>query len=185
MHNFSDCQDPNCDVHLFIERLVNNIKSKRLMDEKKDFFMGYYLRNEGICFSLLEFYVDRGFFVDLMDTFYQLFFYQVKKAIKMSGSSLLDKIKIFASDDALLNKFMKFIKKFEKLSSAQTTATSANVLLVFKGLFIFFFFLKKKTFRLMKRKKFLWDSALVIRMCSIYCKRIYPKNRGKMFFFMI
>ena len=75
-----------------------------------------------------------------MDTFYQLFFYQVKKAIKMSGSSLLDKIKIFASDDALLNKFMKFIKKFEKLSSAQTTATSANVLLVFKGLFIYFFF---------------------------------------------
>lgn len=37
MDNLSGCQDPNCDVHLFIERLVNNIKSKRLMDEEKDF----------------------------------------------------------------------------------------------------------------------------------------------------
>lgn len=71
----------------------------------------------------------------------------------MSGSSLLDKIKIFASDDALLNKFMKFIKKFEKLSSAQTTATSANVSLVFKGLFIYLFFFKKKDVSLDEKKK--------------------------------
>ena len=51
----------------------------------------------------------------------------MKKAINMSGSLLLEKIKIFVSDNALLKKFMKLIENFAKLSSAQTTATSAKL----------------------------------------------------------
>ena len=35
------------------------------MEEKKNFFMHYCLRNEDTCFSLLQFFVDGGFLDDL------------------------------------------------------------------------------------------------------------------------
>ena len=37
IHNFGCCQDLNCDVRLFIETLIDNIRSKCLMEEKKRF----------------------------------------------------------------------------------------------------------------------------------------------------
>ena len=69
IYNFVGCKDLNCRVKLFIEVLIDNVKSRRLMEEKNDFFSRYCLWNEDICFSLLDIYVDRIFYVTLMDSF--------------------------------------------------------------------------------------------------------------------
>ena len=69
MHNFVGCQDLNWREKLFIEVLIDNVKSKGLMKEKMISFPSNCLWNEDIYFSLLEIYVDRILYLTLMDSF--------------------------------------------------------------------------------------------------------------------
>ena len=69
IHDFGMCKDEKCDVGRFVKRLIKNIKSSRLVDQKKEFFIHHCLQGEGICFSLLELYLDRNFSADFIECF--------------------------------------------------------------------------------------------------------------------
>ena len=38
IHDFSMCENQNCNVRVFVKKLISNIKSTQPMEEKKDFF---------------------------------------------------------------------------------------------------------------------------------------------------
>lgn len=55
--------DINCDVLLFEDALVDNIKSKCVLKKKTKTFIEFCIRNEEIVFNLTQLYADR----DLLD----------------------------------------------------------------------------------------------------------------------
>ena len=62
MNGLGNCVDVNCDVLIFVETLIYNIKSKCIIKKKKKTFIDYCLKNEEISLNLLELFVDRDFF---------------------------------------------------------------------------------------------------------------------------
>lgn len=102
----------------------------------------------------------------------------------MSGSLLLEKIKIFVSDDALLKKFMKLI---EKLCKTEQCANDCNLCKTFCwSLKDFFFFLKKKDVLLDdKKKNFMGQCISYSNVFEFFAKEFNQKIEEKCFFFMI
>ena len=66
MNGLGNCADINCDVLIFAETLVHNIKSKCMIKKKEKKFIDYCLKNEEILFNIIELFVDRDFFDHLI-----------------------------------------------------------------------------------------------------------------------
>ena len=48
VHHFARCKAQNCDVGKFVKKLIDNIKSTCLMDQKKNFSIRHRLEREDI-----------------------------------------------------------------------------------------------------------------------------------------
>ena len=66
MNGLGSCVDVNCDVLIFAETLVHNIKSKCMIKKKEKKFIDYCLKNEETLFNIIELFLDRDFFDHLI-----------------------------------------------------------------------------------------------------------------------
>ena len=53
----------------FVKGLIRNIRSCRLMDQKKGYFIYHCLNAEDVCFLLLKLYLDKSFYADFIEHF--------------------------------------------------------------------------------------------------------------------